>query len=51
MIHRPGPDGLFAQTALCGAGVSDLPPSETFTMHEWEYDCPECARLSGEPPC
>lgn len=47
MTHRPGPGGLFASETLCGAGI----PSDGVTplrMHEWEYDCPDCARLSGE---
>lgn len=47
LTHKPGPGGLLAPAALCGADPS-ANPEGVLRMHEWDYDCAVCASLAGE---
>lgn len=49
IVHRPGSDGLFGETAYCGATLQEsLLVQDGFLMHEFDYNCTDCKRLSGE---
>jgi hypothetical protein len=46
-VHRPEGDDVMGRRGLCGATTStedDL----TLRLHVFDYNCPECKKLSGE---